>query len=190
MSTIYFVFGLCQAVTGYAAWVFRKQETFRFDAADYPNIGTDGKRLVVYFSRMGYVKKQAYLEAQRTGAEVYEIRATEPTAGTGGFWWCGRFGLRGIPMPIEPIAVDLTRYGHVTICTPVWVFSVCAPVRSFCMAAAGKIREADYISVHFNKSAYPRIADTLDGLLGIRAAGYRSICSRMGEVKAQTDVTR
>ena len=26
MSTIYFVFGICQAVTGYAAWVFRKQE--------------------------------------------------------------------------------------------------------------------------------------------------------------------
>ena len=26
MSTSYFIFGLCQALTGYAAWVFGKQE--------------------------------------------------------------------------------------------------------------------------------------------------------------------
>ena len=68
MSTIYFVFGFCQAATGYAAWVFQKQESFRVDPSDYPNIGNDPKRLVVFFSRMGYVKKVAYQEADRTGA--------------------------------------------------------------------------------------------------------------------------
>ena len=29
MSTIYFVFGFCQAATGYAAWVFQKQEEMK-----------------------------------------------------------------------------------------------------------------------------------------------------------------
>ena len=53
MSTIYFVFGFCQAATGYAAWVFQKQECFKVDPADYPNIGKNPKRLVVFFSRMG-----------------------------------------------------------------------------------------------------------------------------------------
>ena len=28
MSTIYFIFGFCQAAAGYAAWVFRRQESF------------------------------------------------------------------------------------------------------------------------------------------------------------------
>ena len=57
MSTIFFVFGFCQAATGYATWVFYQQEQFTVREADYPNIGTNPKRLVVYFSRMGYVKK-------------------------------------------------------------------------------------------------------------------------------------
>ena len=40
MSTIYFIFGFLQAVTGYAAWVFLKQESFRVNESDYKNIGT------------------------------------------------------------------------------------------------------------------------------------------------------
>ena len=56
MSTLYFLFGLCQAATGYAAWIFLQQESFRVDPADYPHIGADPRRLVVYFSRMGYVR--------------------------------------------------------------------------------------------------------------------------------------
>ena len=66
-----------QAAAGYAAGIFRKQEAFAVRRSDYPNIGTDPARLVVYFSRMGYVKRQAFEEANRTGAAVYEIRSTE-----------------------------------------------------------------------------------------------------------------
>lgn len=66
MSTAYFLFGAVQAATGYAAWVFAKQEAFRVDPKDYKNVGTDPRRLVVYFSRMGYVRKMAYEAADRT----------------------------------------------------------------------------------------------------------------------------
>lgn len=59
------------------------------DAAAYPHIGTDPRRLVVYFSRMGYVKKPALEEAERTGAAVYEIRSTERTEGTHDFGGAG-----------------------------------------------------------------------------------------------------
>ena len=41
MSTAYFIFGLCQAATGWAAVVFARQEAFRVEPADYPQIGTD-----------------------------------------------------------------------------------------------------------------------------------------------------
>lgn len=40
MSTIFFVFGFCQAVTGYMAWVFGKQEAFCVNSSEYPNVGT------------------------------------------------------------------------------------------------------------------------------------------------------
>ena len=180
MSTIYFVFGFRQAITGYMAWVFRKQELFRVDISDYPNIGKDSKRLVVYFSRMGYVKKQAYAAANRSGAETYEIKATEPTEGTLGFWWCGRFAMHRWSMPIEPLELDLTKYDHVTICTPIWVFSLASPVREFCIQAAGNVKEADYLLVHHTKGTYKTVAEEMDRLLGITRTKSTSIQCKKG----------
>ncbi len=183
MSTAYFLFGLAQALTGYAAWVFRQQESFRADRADYPNIGTRPRRVVVFFSRMGYARKLAYEEANRTGAAVYEVRSTERTAGTLGFWWCGRYGMHRWAMPIERISIDLTAYEHVTICTPIWVFALAAPMRAFCRQSAGKIQSADYILVHHQNARYESVADELDAILGITRTSLRSIRCRMGRYR-------
>ena len=183
MSTAYFIFGLCQAAAGYTAWVFRKQEAFTVNRADYPHIGDDPTRLVVFFSRMGYVRKVAYEEANRTGAAVYEIKATERTEGTLGFWWCGRYGMHKWAMPIQPVDIDLSAYRHVTICSPIWVFALVAPVRSFCQAAAGQIRAADYILVHHQGDAYENAAEEMDRLLGVTHTALRSIQCREGVYK-------
>ena len=180
MSTSFFVFGLAQAATGWAAWVFLRQEAFSVNPADYPRVGANPRRLVVYFSRMGYGKRLAYEEAERTGAEIYELRSTERTAGTLGFWWCGRYGMHRWAMPIQPVDIDLTAFDHVTICAPIWVFALAAPVRSFCAQAAGRIREADYILVHHQNSDYANAAEEMDALLDIRHTGLRSIRCRKG----------
>ena len=183
MSTSYFIFGFCQAATGYITWVFAGQEAFRVDRSDYPNIGTDSTRLVVFFSRMGYVKQQAYIAANRTGAEVYELKATERTEGTAGFWWCGRFAMHRWAMPIEQVTVDLSTYDHVTICTPVWAFSLASPVREFCKQSAGKIKAADYVLVHHTKGQYKSVAAEMDDLLGIPHTSSVSVQCRMGTFK-------
>lgn len=183
MSTSYFIFGFCQAATGYITWVFAGQEAFRVERSDYPNIGTDSTRLVVFFSRMGYVKQQAYIAANRTGAEVYELKATERTEGTAGFWWCGRFAMHRWAMPIEQVTVDLSTYDHVTICTPVWVFSLASPVREFCKQSAGKIKAADYVLVHHTKGQYKSVAAEMDDLLGIPHTSSVSVQCRMGTFK-------
>lgn len=181
MSTIYFVFGFCQAVTGYAALVFFKQERFIVNESDYPNVGTNDKLLVVYFSRMGYVKKKAYEEANRTGAVVYEIKATERTEGTAGFWWCGRYGMHRWGMPIEPISVDLTKFEKVTICSPIWVFALSAPVREFCKQSAGKIQSVEYVFVHHTNGLYASAADEADKLLGTKRSSLKSFVCRKGD---------
>lgn len=183
MSTAYFVFGLCQAITGYAAWVFARQEAFSVDPADYPHIGEHPERLVIYFSRMGYTRKIAYEEADRTGAALYEIHATEPTDETVGFWWCGRFGMHRWAMPIEPISVDLSEYEHITICSPIWVFSLSAPIRSFCQSAKDKVKEADLITVHYQNAQYQNALSEVEALLGIRMTAYRSYRCRIGKMK-------
>lgn len=185
MSTIFFIFGFAQAATGYTAWVFEKQESSQFCRSNYPNVGTNPDKLVVFFSRMGYGKKLAYEEANRTGAEIYEIKSIEKTDGTLGFWWCGRYGMHKWPMPIEPIAIDLESYQHITICSPIWVFGLAAPVRSFCMQSAKKIKEVDYILVHHQSNIYQNAADEMDTLLRIRHKKLTSIQCQKGIYKSQ-----
>lgn len=183
MSTAYFIFGALQAVTGYAAAVFYKQENFCVSKSDYPDIGTNGERLVVFFSRMGYVKNLAFEEANRTGADIYEIRSTERTAGTFGFWWCGRYGMHRWDMPIEPVTVDLAAYKHITICSPIWVFELSPPVRAFCRQTAGKIKSVDCILVHYQKRDYKNAAREIESILGVKCKSIRSVLCRTGKYK-------
>lgn len=185
MSTAYFIFGFLQAITGYMTVVFYDQEHFTVSESDYPNIGSDPTKLVVYFSRMGYTKKRALEAADRTGAEIYEVRAAERTSGTLGFWWCGRYGMHRWAMPIEDIGVQLEKYDHVTVCSPVWVFNLCAPMREFCKKASGRICSADYILVHHQKSLYANAADEMDRLLGLKDTHAVSVCCREGRYLKQ-----
>ena len=67
-----------------------------------------------------------------------------------------------------------------TICTPIWVFSVAATMRSFCAQAAGKIEEADYILVHHQNSTYASAANEMDQLLALKRTGFRSVRCRKG----------
>lgn len=180
LSILYFIFGALQFLTGVITLVFYAQEQFKADASEYSNIGSDKTRLVVFFSRMGYVRKKALEEANRTGAEIYEVKSTENTAGTLGFWWCGRYGMHKWEMPIEEIEIDLSSYEHVTICSPIWVFNLCAPMRSFCKKAEGKIREADYILVHHQKSDYMNAVNEMNTLLKIKNTKVATICCRRG----------
>lgn len=180
LSTAYFIFGLIQAITGYAAWVFARQEAFAAQTELYPHVGQNAARLVVYFSRMGYVRRLAMQQAERTGAQIYEIQTDERTQGTLGFWWCGHYGLCRMPMPIAPIPAELRAYEHVTICSPIWVFGMCAPIRAFCMQARGKIHSVDYVLVHHTKGMYQRVAHEMDALLGIKHTALTSICCRKG----------
>lgn len=183
MDDLYFDFGIFQALTGFATLIFYKQEHFAFEAADYPNVGKNSDTLAVYFSRMGYTRKIAYETADKTGADIYEIKATERTDGTLGFWWCGRYGMHGWEMPIMEIGVDLASYHKVIICSPIWVFGLAAPVRSFCRAAKGKIKKADYILVHHIGASFSGVADEMDRLLDVRRESFSSIRCRVGNYK-------
>ena len=89
-------------------------------------------------------------------------------------------------MPIAPLCIDLSSYRHVTVCSPIWVFHLSAPMRSFCRAAAGKIREADYILVHYQRCGYKNAAQEMDALLGLCGTRVESICCRQGTPLRQT----
>ena len=183
MSTAYFIFGLCQAVTGYVAWVGFKQGQFSFNESDYNFIGVNSQNLVVFFSRSGYCKKIAYEQANLSGADILEVKTTEKISGTSGFWWCGRFGLTRMSMPIKEIDVDLSKCNQVTIVSPIWVFSLCAPIREFCKKAKGKIKNVNYVLVHFTNGKYQKVAKLMDELLSAEHTSLKNIRCRMGKFK-------
>ncbi len=186
MSTAYFIFGLLQTITGYICYVFYKQEQLQFNSDEYTNIGKNPNKLVVYFSRMGYVRKIAYQKANECGAEIYEVKSTERTDGTLGFWWCGRFGMHRWNMPIEEITVDLTNYDEIIICSPIWVFSICGPIRTFLNQAKGKIKKVEYVFIHFTEGNYEQVALGADNLLGLEHASLENVICRMGKYKKKT----
>lgn len=185
MSTIYFVFGLIQAATGYAAFVFYKQERFARLESKYSDYKGNGKNLVVFFSRHGYVKKIAYEKAKKINADIYEIKTTEKISGTAGFWWCGRFGMHRWDMPVEEKTIDLEGYEKIIICTPVWVFSLAAPVRAFLRKSAGKIKNAEYVVVHFSNGVYKNVEKEMDDILGLSNSSFESYSCKMGKYKKQ-----
>lgn len=184
LSMAYFVFGLLQFITGLVCYIGYRQKEFSFNENDYKNVGTDKSKLVVYFSRMGYCKKLAYETADETGADLFEVKTTERTAGNLGFWWCGRFAMHKWGMPIVGLPENLTSYEKVIIVTPVWDFSLCAPIREFCKQARGKIKSADYVVVHFLRGVkFLSVAKEADLLLGIKAETVKSVSSHYGSFK-------
>lgn len=183
LSTTYFVIGIIQLITGYMTYVFYTQEQFKFDPNEYKNIGKNKDVLVVYFSRMGYTKKVAYEEAEKQKADILELKAKEKTENTSGFWWCGRYGMHKWRMPIYDINIDLKKYKKVIIVSPIWVFSVSAPIREFCYKYSKSINSVEYIFVHFMNTKFENVANEVDGILNKKREKFTSICMRTGKVK-------
>lgn len=183
MSTIYFIFGLIQFITGFLCYVGYMQSNFKFNLDDYQNIGTNKTKLVVFFSRTGYTKKIAYEIANKMGSEILEIKTTEKINGNLGFWWCGRFGMHHWPMELEESPIDFTKYDEVTICTPIWVFNICAPIRKFCEISKGKIKKVNYIINHFMNCKLEYVAEEMDKLLDTKHTTFESYVCHFGKFK-------
>ncbi len=183
MSTIFFIFGFLQFITGVVCLIGLKQSEFKFDDKIYKNIGKDSKKIVVFFSRTGYTKKLAYEIADEKGAEILEIKTTEKIDGNLGFWWCGRFGMHRWGMNLEKTNFNPSKYDEITICSPIWVFSLSSPVRQFCIENAGKIKKVNYVFTHFMSCKFNNIALKLDQLLKVEHNNFHSFRCRFGKLR-------
>ena len=182
LSTSFFIIGIIELLTGYMTYVFYVQENFIFNISDYNNPNKDKTTLVVYFSRMSYTKKVSYDIANKLGSSILELKPKEKTEGTLGFWRCGRYGMHKWRMPIEDINIDLSKYKKIIIVSPIWVFSVSAPIREFCYKYKNSIHEVEYIFTHFMKHNFNNVADEVDDILNKKRSKFTSICIRLGKI--------
>lgn len=183
MSTIYFIFGFLQFLTGVIGLIGYKQGSFKFSVEDYTNIGTDKTKLVVFFSRTGYTKKLAYEIANESGAEILEIKALDKIDGDLGFWWCGRFGMHKWGMKLHKCEFDPKQYNEITLCSPVWVFALSAPMREFCKMYSGKLTNVNYVITHFMGTKFNKVANEMDKLLNVKHQAFLSYRCHYGNLK-------
>jgi len=185
MDIWFFINGILQAVTGFVCFVSRRQMESIQSQEPYGNpAGSD--TLVVFFSRNGYARSQAVEMAKGRSARLLELKTKERTEGDLGFWWCGRFGMHQWPMAIEPYEEDVSSFRHVIVVTPVWVFSVSAPVRQFLMQEKGRFQSLSYVLVHFTKMlSFGFVGKEMDGLCGGKAGSVTSVCVKWGKVRSR-----
>lgn len=183
LSITFFMLGIFEFIIGYVTYVFYRQNEFKFIVDEYKNIDKKSDTLVVYFSRMNYTKSVAYKIANELKANVYEIKSKERVDGTLGFWWCGRFGILKKEMDIEDIYINVEKYKKVIICSPIWVFDISAPIRKFISLYSGKIKNVEYVFVHYTKGNYNEVANYMDEVLKVKHNKLTNVIMRLGCIK-------
>jgi menaquinone-dependent protoporphyrinogen IX oxidase len=87
--------------------------------------------LVVYFSRTGTTRSVAETIASSLGADIEAIHEPRSRLGLRGYIHSALDATLSRWVPIDAIRRDPTRYDLVVVGTPVWGWSLSAPVRAF-----------------------------------------------------------
>ena len=102
------------------------------------------KTLVVFYSRTGTTKKVAEAIAQKTGADLEEIKDTVDRNGAMGYLRSGRDAMKKKLTKLEPLLKNPADYDLVVIGTPIWGWNVSAPVRTFITERKDKFKKVAF----------------------------------------------
>jgi len=106
-----------------------------------------GRVLVVYFSQGNATRAVAEDLAALTGADLEAIVELKNRAGFFGFMGAGMDATMGTATPIAGPFYNPARYDVVFVCTPVWAWHLCPPVRSWLRMYSGKFVKAAFVTV-------------------------------------------
>ena len=112
-----------------------------------------GKDLVVYFSRSGTCKKVGEEIATKIGSETLEITDEVNRKGFFGFIRTLKLAGKGEVSNIMPKEIDLSGYEKIIIGTPVWMSTVCNPIRTFLIDYADELPDVAFYCCLGSKGA-------------------------------------
>jgi flavodoxin len=101
--------------------------------------------LIVYYSRTGITRQACNDLAHVTGWELAEIREKDDRSGAAGYLRAGKDAALKKTPPIEPLDADPAAHELVVVATPVWAFTMAAPVRTWLSEHGSEIRKAAFI---------------------------------------------
>ena len=84
------------------------------------------------------------------------------------------------------ILYNINKYKSVVIVSPIWVFTICSPVREFCYKYAKDLNRVSYIFTHFMKSNFNNVSEEVDKITKKKRDKFISVCIRFGKVKNYT----
>lgn len=132
------------------------------------------KTLVVFYSRSGHTEQLALRLAELIGADTERIRDNTARGGWLGYQRCAIEAFLGHTPKIRPCRYRPQDYDLVIIGTPVWVWNMSSPVRSYVDHYRGKLtRVAVFCTC--GGSGDNKVLDDLERLLGRPALARLSV---------------
>lgn len=102
------------------------------------------RALVVFYSRTGNTRKAAEAIAEELGCDREEIIDTRNRSGVLGYVRAGMDAARKTPAAIKQTEKDASAYGLVLIGTPVWAWTVSAPVRAYILRNRERLKKVAF----------------------------------------------
>lgn len=88
------------------------------------------KTLILYYSRTGTTKKVAERLASVLGADIENVVDNVNRSGIRGYMISGRDAVKKTLIKINPLTHNISDYDLVIIGTPVWAWTMSAPIKS------------------------------------------------------------
>jgi flavodoxin len=148
---------------------------------------TASKTLVVYYSRTGTTRRLAEALAKALQADIEPIVEARNRSGILGYLRSLADTRQERGASIRPMKTDPKSYDLVVIGTPVWAWSVSAPVRSYLVANAGRMPDVAFFCTMGNQGG-ERAFKQMQAVVGKAPRANCAVTAR--EVANETSGTR
>jgi len=137
----------------------------------------DLKALIVYYTRTGQTKVVAETIRAILQCDVEELADTQKRSGLFGYMRAGRQTMKKELTVLKPLAKDPSQYDVVVVGTPVWVYNLSVPVRTYLEQNKDKIKKLAIFCTHGGKESFGaafQSAEEITGLLAIAKLNLRT----------------
>ena len=146
------------------------------------------KALIVYYTRTGMTKVVAETIRAILQCDVEELVDTQKRSGIFGYMRSGRQTMKKDLTTLKPIVKDPSQYDVVVVGTPVWVYNVSVPVRTYLEQNKDKIKKLAIFCTHGGDDSYGATYESIEGITGLLAVAKLNL--RTKEVKKAEHVEK
>lgn len=124
------------------------------------------KVIIVYYSRTGHTRKLAIELSHRLNCTVEEIKTTSQYSGPFGFPRACFHAAFRISPETQLLRSHLADFDLVVLCGPVWMGSICMPLRSFMVDHISDFKNVAFVVTQGGNGKRKKIFDKMKKIIG------------------------